>query len=540
MVVKNPLTRGKWTAKKFQATVIPNITVELILFTGIAAAVTCVTKLKIHNLGIGSTMLTVMGTVLGLVVSFRTTSAYDRYWEGRKLWSSIHISSRNLGQIIWIHVPNERTEKQRTIGPHPDGYDDTHLRSIIEKKSMVNLLQALGPAVKHYLRGEGGVYYEDLYPLISFLPRYATVSAEFQSHADTLPLWHQDANALALTRTQTAPSGGATNLDRVNRALHSGGGDIEKGNATSMSLSDSESSMQGQGQGVMGKGFVDARSLEGEGMHRGHNPDPRLMPSRNPPKTSVYDFLPILIVFKPFVSLVKKTIRRRRAEFGVAPDAARSWSGKRKKPEIVQSNVPLEICLFLSSYLAALIRKGLLAPATATGFLNNLSVLQDCVASLERVRTTPIPFAYQAHLRMATWLYLIFLPFQLESTLSWITIPATTFAAFLFLGFLEIGQEIENPFDYDENDLDLDSFCAAIASELTQITAHPAPDPQDFIFSMWNQPFGPADMRTAKEILEDRSSAYHAGEDGVHSVRRTLLQSWRKYSELHGDARASV
>lgn len=37
MVVKNPLTRGKWTAKKFQATVIPNITVELILFTGIAA-----------------------------------------------------------------------------------------------------------------------------------------------------------------------------------------------------------------------------------------------------------------------------------------------------------------------------------------------------------------------------------------------------------------------------------------------------------------------------------------------------------------------
>jgi putative membrane protein len=73
-----------------------------------------------------------------------------------------------------------------------------------------------------------------------------------------------------------------------------------------------------------------------------------------------------------------------------------------------------------------------------------------------------VPFAYQAHLRMAIWLYLFFLPvsrntytrqsghilirsgsqFQIYSALKWITIPATLFAAFLFLGFLEIGAEM--------------------------------------------------------------------------------------------------
>ena len=37
--------------------------------------------------------------------------------------------------------------------------------------------------------------------------------------------------------------------------------------------------------------------------------------------------------------------------------------------------------------------------------------------------------------------------------MGWITIPGTAFASFVLLGFLEIGQEIENPFDYEMNDL---------------------------------------------------------------------------------------
>lgn len=37
------------------------------------------------NLGISPQLLTVVGTILGLVVSFRTSSAYDRYGEGMYL-----------------------------------------------------------------------------------------------------------------------------------------------------------------------------------------------------------------------------------------------------------------------------------------------------------------------------------------------------------------------------------------------------------------------------------------------------------------------
>lgn len=61
--------------------------------------------------------------------------------------------------------------------------------------------------------------------------------------------------------------------------------------------------------------------------------------------------------------------------------------------------------------------------------------------------------------------------FQIYAKFDYLTIPGTAFATFLLVGFLEIGQEIENPFNYDLNDLDLDGFCLSIQRELHEITA---------------------------------------------------------------------
>ena len=43
-----------------------------------------------------ATPLTVIGAALGIFVSFRTNSAYDRWWEGRKLWGRMINESRHL------------------------------------------------------------------------------------------------------------------------------------------------------------------------------------------------------------------------------------------------------------------------------------------------------------------------------------------------------------------------------------------------------------------------------------------------------------
>ena len=37
-----------------------------------------------------------LGFVLSLLLVFRTNTAYDRWWEGRKLWGSLVNNSRNL------------------------------------------------------------------------------------------------------------------------------------------------------------------------------------------------------------------------------------------------------------------------------------------------------------------------------------------------------------------------------------------------------------------------------------------------------------
>lgn len=53
--------------------------------------------------------------VLGLLLVFRTNSAYDRFWEGRKAWGTITASIRSLGHLIWVAIaevePKDRENK---------------------------------------------------------------------------------------------------------------------------------------------------------------------------------------------------------------------------------------------------------------------------------------------------------------------------------------------------------------------------------------------------------------------------------------------
>lgn len=140
--------------------------------------------------------------------------------------------------------------------------------------------------------------------------------------------------------------------------------------------------------------------------------------------------------------------------------------------------------------------------------LGSISSLSDSLTTLERILTTPIPFGYIVHLKLIIWGYLIFLPFQLISTFGYVTIPAVALIAIAFLGFLQIGEEIENPFGYDSNDLDMDHFCHNIISrELAEITALAPPDPDQFMFTSFNMPLlRHGDLRDATKLTEVYSS----------------------------------
>jgi ion channel-forming bestrophin family protein len=57
--------------------------------------------------------------VLGLLLVFRTNTAYERFWEGRKSWGNIVNNIRNLSRSIWVAVaeiePRHRQEKEQIL-----------------------------------------------------------------------------------------------------------------------------------------------------------------------------------------------------------------------------------------------------------------------------------------------------------------------------------------------------------------------------------------------------------------------------------------
>ena len=57
---------------------------------------------------------TVMHSLLGFVISmllvFRTNTAYDRWWEGRKMWGEMVNHSRNLMMKLNAYIPRERKD----------------------------------------------------------------------------------------------------------------------------------------------------------------------------------------------------------------------------------------------------------------------------------------------------------------------------------------------------------------------------------------------------------------------------------------------
>lgn len=120
--------------------------------------------------------------------------------------------------------------------------------------------------------------------------------------------------------------------------------------------------------------------------------------------------------------------------------------------------------------------KGLDAPlmASVEGLINELSHI---LGSCERIRSTPIPFAYLLLLHRTVHAYCYLLPFGLVSTVGWMSPVVVSFMAYAFLGLDALGDEISNPFATKANALALDSICRSIEISLLAQLGEPVPEP---------------------------------------------------------------
>lgn len=318
-------------------------------------------------------LLTVLGFVVAFAVSFRSSTAYERYSEGRRYWSQLILTSRNLGRLVWLCLSEREATEEDPLKTKKD---------LLRKITLMNMIVSFPVALKHRLRFEPATDYPDLQHLIA--PIKDTTMA---SQADQSKLKHKEYSIL--------------------------------------------------------KRFGETLDLT--------------FALSNP----------------------RKLIKRSEENLG---------------------NLPHEILSHLSQSF-----NDAMADRQVEGghkfFYADVRTMADVLTGVERILNTPLPLAYTISIAQITWMYIMVLPFQLVGKLNFVTIPATMLAAYIILGLAMIGQEIENPFGNDVNDLPLESFCQEISDDLDVMMSVPMLEYNKFEMLDSNRPLFPVSNYTAAEWL---------------------------------------
>ncbi|KAI9183416.1 hypothetical protein H9P43_004333 [Blastocladiella emersonii ATCC 22665] len=254
----------------------------------------------------GTVFLSITSVVIGLLLGFRTNTAYERYWEGRRLWTNLIVAVRNIARMMWVAVEEPADRDNRT-----------------EKTSALALLMTFLIGVRNHLRMEDGLCNSD-----------GSLRHEFE------------------------------------------------------------------GKVPGSKQFT--------------------------------------------------------------PEARYLLSSEKM--------VHTDALFLLHAYIDDLLRRKTIDLPQCGQMLNLLGSLTDSVESMDRIISTPIPIAYNLHLKQSVYLYIIFLPLQLLADFKGLSILITALVAFTFIGVIEIAGEIENPFGKDDSDLPIEEFIAEIEVELGELT----------------------------------------------------------------------
>lgn len=114
MVKYNPKTWGALIFHAYSRHVIrrlwPSIAFMGVFTAGFCYLIIAFLKMDYHQFAGTTAVHSLLGIVLGLFLVFRTNSAYDRWWEGRRLWGGLVNSTRNLAIKLHAYVSPEAHE----------------------------------------------------------------------------------------------------------------------------------------------------------------------------------------------------------------------------------------------------------------------------------------------------------------------------------------------------------------------------------------------------------------------------------------------
>ncbi|KAI0405150.1 Bestrophin, RFP-TM, chloride channel-domain-containing protein [Xylaria palmicola] len=156
---------SKWPLfLQLHGSITPKMIIPIIALGAWASLITALSYKYEHiELSIQPVLLTITGFVVSMGLSFRSSSAYERYAEGRRCWGQLILASQSLGRVFWVNV-QERPE--------------TSKEDMLGKLTAMNLVIAFAVALKHKLRFEPYTHYDDLVDLVGHIDTLAKEATE--------------------------------------------------------------------------------------------------------------------------------------------------------------------------------------------------------------------------------------------------------------------------------------------------------------------------------------------------------------------------
>ncbi|BAY78774.1 hypothetical protein NIES25_52520 [Nostoc linckia NIES-25] len=148
--------RKNWfhQALNFRDSVIRDIKIQVLLTMAVALIITIFYK---HGYSIFSQPILaglIPGIVLGLILVFRTNTAYERFWEGWQIAGMVIFTGRNLSRQMWLTIPAPTLETREAKAAYlrlipgffiamkqhlrHDGVDE-HLKSLLSSEQCLKL-----------------------------------------------------------------------------------------------------------------------------------------------------------------------------------------------------------------------------------------------------------------------------------------------------------------------------------------------------------------------------------------------------------------
>ena len=157
--------RTSWLAMVFRlhGSVFPRVWPRILVTTAISIAFTLLQRYPRFHISLTVTPFLITGLPLGIILGFRNSSSYDRFWEGRKLWGALVNQCRSFVRQLhtFVLVPRHASGADGTEDPK-----EIERRVLAFQKAASYRLVAFALSLRMHLRRE-----RDRSELASLIPQ---------------------------------------------------------------------------------------------------------------------------------------------------------------------------------------------------------------------------------------------------------------------------------------------------------------------------------------------------------------------------------